>query len=53
MELARDAANKAVEEKTRENKKLVSSMKEIVNFFYFSTINKKFFFLVQKKCSRA
>lgn len=31
MELAREAANKAVEEKTVENKKLVYKMKEIVN----------------------
>lgn len=32
MELAREAANKAVEEKTIENKKLVFEMKEIVIF---------------------
>ena len=32
MELAREAANKAVEDKTKENKKLVHKMKGIVRF---------------------
>ena len=32
MELAREAANKAVEDKTKENKKLVKKMKGIVRF---------------------